>query len=132
MIPFSVLGQWNWDSDQKLFQERALENYKSFDIGEIVNIYLEVDTVFENEADGKIISTPILSNDPRYQWTFNSQKDIKIEGKLVRKTILRDSTSVEFSLKVLMITNARQINGFWGQIGDTISTEILYMKLDNN
>lgn len=130
MIPFLVLGQGDWDSDQKLFQERALENYKTFDIGDIVNIYLEVDTVFENEADGKIISSSTLSNDPRYNWRFNSQKDIKIEGELVRKTILRDSTSVEFSLRVLKIINARQINGFWGQTGDTINTEILYMKLD--
>ena len=130
MLPLSVFGQNTWGSDQKLFQERALSNYESFAIGDIVNIYLEVDTAFENEADGKIICSPTLSNDPIYLWTFDPKKDIKLKGELIRKTILRDSTSVEFSLRLLKVINTRQANGFWGQVGDTTTTEILYMKLD--
>ncbi len=135
MLPFVVVGQhdWektDWEKDQKIFQERALSTYYSFEVDNVVTIYLEVDTAFERESDGIIVPAPILSNDPYYDWKFDPKKDIRIKGELIMKEAFRDSTSLIFSLRIIEILNSHNIKGFWGEIGDTVSTEIKYLKLE--
>jgi hypothetical protein len=120
----------NWDKDQKEFQERSLYYYNKFDLGDTVTILLEVDTTYEDEASGKIISILTLSNNPKYNWNYNPHNDVKLKGILIDKKIIRNNTSVTFSLKLFQILNERNVNGFWGQLGDTTKTEIMYQKLE--
>lgn len=118
------------ESDTKTFLDIAISNYSKYETGDLFSIYLEVDTSYIFEGTGEKKITWHMSADPNYVWSYNPDKDIRITGELISKRIINDSINIEFSFITKEIINIYNVDGFWGQVGDSVKTGIIYMKIE--
>lgn len=104
---------------------RALKSFSKYVIGDSFTAYLEIDTLKDKNFAFNMIS-------PEYEWSFNPDKDLKINGVLLNKNIIHDSSDVEFNIKVIGTNRAESIRTAWGEVqkGDTVRIGIKYLKYE--
>ena len=108
---------------EKKAKETVFENYNNYNFGDSISIFLKV---VSTQFNG-IIAT--YSIGPDSEWTFDTNKDLKINAVLLDKKIIKDSTNVAFLIKINELNRDKKAKTCWGeiQVEDTIEIEIKYL-----
>ena len=72
---------------------RAISSFNHFIIGDSISAFLEIDP-----SEDKYFAFTMIG--PEYEWTFDPDKDLRIDGVLLNKSIHRDSSNVDFIIKI--------------------------------
>ena len=103
---------------EKKETKRALETYDKYNLGNAITIYMQVDTITLNAGI------------PHYEWIYNSEKDLKIRGKIIQKEIIQDSTDVRLLTQILDINRNRiTILGKNVKAADTIEMRLKFSEV---
>lgn len=78
------------ESEQR---KKAIDDYNRFKIGDSITIFMPVDT-----SGGSRYA--VLYGCPTTKWTFESAKDLKIEGMVDRKYTINGPTNVFFTVRI--------------------------------
>lgn len=88
---------------EELVKKSALANYHRIEIGDKLNIYMEVDTT--NGEDWVVIRQC-----PNPEWEFDNKKDLKIRAVVTEKFNINDTANVFIKVKILEM-NKNKLNG---------------------
>ena len=110
---------------EKLETERAISSYKKYNIGDTIKFYIEVQN-FDNDEIG------VVGIGPDLDWSFNPDKDLKIEGVILEKNLIQDSNNVEFRVWVFKMNREEKIRTAFGvvDVGDTSNIELKYLRYE--
>jgi hypothetical protein len=84
-------------------RKKACDNFQKLKIGSQIIIYMEVDTSNGSES-------VVISDCPNPDWTFDSNKDLKLTGLVTDKYHINDSMNVFIKVKILKM-NKDSISG---------------------
>jgi hypothetical protein len=109
---------------EEMRKKTALENYRRIKIGDILNIYMEVDT--SNGEDWVVIRQC-----PNPEWIFDIKKDLKIYGVVTEKYNINDTANVFIKVKILKM-NKNKLMGIIDnkKPGDLEDFSMGYLKFE--
>ena len=109
---------------EKKVRKAAFENYQRLNIGDELNIYLEIDT-----SGGEDLV--VIRECPNTEWTFDNKKDLKIIGIITEKYNINDTANVFIKVKILKM-NKNNLNGIVDnkKPGDIEDFSMEYLKFE--
>ena len=105
---------------------KAINTYNRFKIGDIISIYLPVDTTDDERV-------AFFAEFPTTEWAFNPKQDLLIKGKIIDKSVISDTSNLFFKVKIQSLNN-HNTNFFMHtvkiKIGDKIELPLGLLNLE--